>query len=64
MNSLELRGLIGSIRLQQLKGQKTKEETITALQSIDWNNIEEFEVCPISSLKYVVDTYIEKLSQQ
>jgi hypothetical protein len=64
MNSLELRGLIGSIRLQQLKGQKTVEETITALQSIDWDNVEEFEVCPISSLKSVVDTYIEKLNQQ
>jgi hypothetical protein len=64
MNSLELRGLIGSIRLQQLKGQKTKEETITALQSIDWNNIEEFEVCPIVNLKSVVDTYINKLNQQ
>jgi hypothetical protein len=64
MNSLELRGLIGSIRLQQLKGQKSVEETITALQSIDWDNVEEFEVCPINSLKSVVNTYIEKLNQQ
>ena len=39
MNSLELRGYIGSIRVQHMKGTKTKEETINALQNIDWANI-------------------------
>jgi hypothetical protein len=62
MNSLELRGLIGSIRLQQLKGQKTVEETISALQNIDWNSVEEFEVCPIATLQTVVNDYIQKLN--
>lgn len=62
MNTLELRGLIGSIRLQQLKGQKTVEETISALQNIDWNSVEEFEVCPIATLQTVVNDYIQKLN--
>lgn len=63
MNSLELRGYIGNLRLQQMKGEKTKEETLTALQSIDWNNIDEFEVCPITMLQTVVNNYIEQLNQ-
>lgn len=62
MNSLELRGVIGNIRLQHIKGQKTKEETIQALESIDWNSVEEFEVCPIASLQTVVNDYITKLN--
>ena len=62
MNSLELRGYIGSMRLQEIKGEKTKEETITALENIDWNNIEEFEVCPIASIQTVVNDYIGKLN--
>jgi hypothetical protein len=62
MNSLELRGYIGSMRLQEIKGEKTKEETITALENIDWNNIEEVEVCPIASLQTVVNDYIGKLN--
>ena len=64
MNSLELRGYIGSIRVQHMKGTKTKEETISALQNIDWANIEEFEVCPISALQTVVNNYINELNQQ
>ena len=63
MNSLELRGYIGNIRLRQIKGQKTKEETVSDLQSIDWNNIEEFEVCPIATLQNIVNNYIEQLNQ-
>lgn len=63
MNSLELRGYIGNIRLQQIKGQKTKEQAISDLQSIDWNNIEEFPVCPISSLQSIVTNYISELNQ-
>lgn len=63
MTSLELRGYIGNIRLQQIKGEKTKEETITSLQSIDWNNIDEFEVCPVSMLQTIVTNYIEQLNQ-
>lgn len=63
MNSLELRGVIGSIRLQQIKGQKTKEETIQALEAIDWNSIEEFEVCPIATLQTVVNNYIIDLNK-
>lgn len=63
MTSLELRSYIGNIRLQEIKGEKTKEETITALQSIDWSNIEEFEVCPLSMLQTVVNDYIEKLNR-
>lgn len=63
MNSLELRGYIGNLRLQQMKGEKTKEETLAALQSIDWNNIDEFEVCPITMLQTVVNNYIEQLNQ-
>lgn len=62
MNSLELRGYIGSIRLQEMKGEKSKEETISALQNIDWNSVEEFEVCPIASLQTVVNDYIQKLN--
>jgi hypothetical protein len=64
MTSLELRGVIGSIRLQHLKGEKSKEETLTSLQNIDWNQIEELEVCPISSLQLVVNNYINQLNQQ
>ncbi len=64
MNSLELRGYIGSIRVQHMKGTKTKEETISALQNIDWANIEEFEVCPISTLQTVVTNFINELNQQ
>lgn len=63
MTSLELRGYIGNIRLQQIKGQKTKEQAIAELQAIDWNNIDEFEVCPISMLQTIVNDYIEKLHQ-
>ena len=62
MHSLELRGIIGSIRLQHLKGEKTKEETIQALQNIDWNSVEEWEVCPIASLQTVVNNYINELN--
>ena len=64
MNSLELRGYIGSIRVQHMKGTKTKEETISALQNIDWANIEEFEVCSISSLQTIVTNFINELNQQ
>lgn len=63
MNSLELRGYIGNIRLQQIKGQTTKEEAISALENIDWNNIEEFEVCPIATLQTIVNNYKEQLNQ-
>jgi hypothetical protein len=63
MNSLELRGYIGNLRGQEMKGQKTKEETIAALQNIDWSNIEELEFCPISSLQNVVNNYIATLQQ-
>lgn len=63
MNSLELRGYIGNIRLQQIKGQKTKAETIEILQAINWNDIEEFEVCPVANLQSIVTNYISELNQ-
>ena len=64
MNSLELRGYIGNLRGHDIKGTKIKEELITLLENIDWNNIEELEFCPISSLQNVVNNFITELNQR
>lgn len=58
MHTLELRKYLGNVKMKYLRGEETKEKTLQDLQNIDWDNIEEFEVCPKAALQDFISNTI------
>ena len=64
MHTLELRRYLGDLKMKYIRKERSKEDTLQDLQSVDWDNIEEIPAYPKSILQDFVANTIEFINSR